>query len=209
VYIYFSIHLLFLGREDWCCGLEMSLRRVERKQEPFLRLDRETRVKPLTSGSTNADQEKLYSWAFRPLTPFFRIRPISYHLRPGGRVTGYLSRDLDLCRADCTYTRCPVEVVVPTNCNYATPGRQTYFVPLLTRNRIGGEHQRGEEVGVAVGCSHIITGRARGDAAITAECYQNKRRKEDEWDEIDTPYMCKAARKRRCMLRHLLEAQKC
>jgi len=118
----------------------------------------------------------------------------SHHLRPGGRVTGYLSRDLELGRADCSYTRRAVEVLVSPNCTYATPGRQTYFVPLVTRKAIGGEGGGG---GVGVG---FITGRMRGDFEITRQDH-GKGGEGQGGVASDS----KAARKRRRMLAYVLK----
>lgn len=118
----------------------------------------------------------------------------SHHLRPGGRVTGYLSRDLELGRSDCSYTRRPTEVLVPPNCTYATPGRQTYFVPLVTRKVGGGEGGGGVGLG-------FITGRGRGDVEISRQDQGEGGEEGQEGMALDT----KAARKRRRMLAYVLE----
>lgn len=83
---------------------------------------------------------------------------VIYHMRQGARATGYLSgnavfvfcilasthvpqnspyyiliitEDLEMGRPGCTYTRSTFSVNVPSNCTYALPGKQTYYLPLL------------------------------------------------------------------------------
>lgn len=94
-------------------------------------------------------------------------------------------------------------MLVPSNCTYATPGLQTYFVPLVKRNVVGGGE--GEGTGgrggvAAVGCTHFITGRGRGDLEITTQDKQGQGIMMAFKDDT-------VARKRQRMLDYVLEAQ--
>ena len=48
------------------------------------------------------------------------------------------------------------------NCTYALAGRQRYYVPLIVSKR------KEDDGPLPVGVGHIVTGRARGDAAINS-----------------------------------------
>ncbi|KAF0700722.1 Aste57867_8776 [Aphanomyces stellatus] len=55
---------------------------------------------------------------------------LNWHTNLGGRVTGYLARDIDLRRDGCHVTTTPLEVDVPANCNYFP--YKTALVPCIT-----------------------------------------------------------------------------
>ncbi|OQR92428.1 hypothetical protein THRCLA_08710 [Thraustotheca clavata] len=59
---------------------------------------------------------------------------LNWHTKLGGRVTGYLARELDFTRPGCSVTLRPIEVQVPLNCNYF-PYKQA-LVPLVTLNEL-------------------------------------------------------------------------
>jgi len=46
-------------------------------------------------------------------------------------MTGYLSRDIDLGRADVIYGREPFVITVPEDCDYSETGPQVYYIPLI------------------------------------------------------------------------------
>jgi hypothetical protein len=57
---------------------------------------------------------------------------VSYHMRIGSRITGYLARgDIDLGRPDCTFLRSEFRMPIPADCPYAAEG-EAFYVPILT-----------------------------------------------------------------------------
>ncbi|RQM24982.1 hypothetical protein B5M09_001795 [Aphanomyces astaci] len=55
---------------------------------------------------------------------------LNWHVNVGGRVTGYLAREIDLSRDGCHVAMTPFEVQVPLNCTYFP--YKTALVPLVT-----------------------------------------------------------------------------
>ncbi|KAF0703146.1 hypothetical protein AaE_015523 [Aphanomyces astaci] len=55
---------------------------------------------------------------------------LNWHVNVGGRVTGYLAREIDLSRDGCHVAMSPFEVQVPPNCTYFP--YKTALVPLVT-----------------------------------------------------------------------------
>ncbi|KAH9101794.1 hypothetical protein LEN26_014098 [Aphanomyces euteiches] len=55
---------------------------------------------------------------------------LNWHTKLGGRVTGYLAREIDLTREGCSVKLEPFKVEVPSNCNYFPYSHA--LVPLVT-----------------------------------------------------------------------------